>query len=191
MRKGFSLIELTIVLVVAGIILSMAVKGRSVLEAAKIRKDIYTIINVETALGQYISRNHPTGDLRGIHTNGIIDPSIFEQQGTNLAVPGAAEGSKWAFRLCACTPVNADNFTYRTTFLPEFDATNICMHNENIGGSTAAYTKENYVCYAEAYLDDKNSKTGRIRSTTTLLSNPQNCLGYSESLTGGLQYCAF
>ena len=194
MKKGFSLIELTVVLVVIGVLISMTVKGRDLLDAARIRKDIYSIIKIETALSQYVSRNHPTGDLKGLHTSGIIDPSIFDQHefaGISMNVPGAAVGSLWTMRLCACKPVDADNYTYRTTLTPEFDASNICLHNEALGGSAAAYTQERYVCYAESYLDDKSNTKGRIRSTTTIVNNPQNCNGYSEALTGGLQYCAF
>jgi prepilin-type N-terminal cleavage/methylation domain-containing protein len=53
--KGFTFVELAIVLVIIGIIMGLAVKGRTLIRGAKLRAEIRKIDKLQTALMSYIN----------------------------------------------------------------------------------------------------------------------------------------
>ncbi|MDR3285622.1 MAG: prepilin-type N-terminal cleavage/methylation domain-containing protein [Holosporales bacterium] len=52
---GFSLIEISIVLLIAGIMLGSVLKGRDLIEQARIRSVVYTFSQIQTGIFMYIS----------------------------------------------------------------------------------------------------------------------------------------
>jgi prepilin-type N-terminal cleavage/methylation domain-containing protein len=60
MKKGFTIVELAIVLVIIGIILGMAIKGGALLQTAKMRAEFRKVDKVRTALATWRA-NNPIG----------------------------------------------------------------------------------------------------------------------------------
>ncbi len=58
MKKGFTIVELAIVLVVIGIILAMAVKGKALVETARYKAEINKIRKLEAAVHIWLA-THP------------------------------------------------------------------------------------------------------------------------------------
>jgi prepilin-type N-terminal cleavage/methylation domain-containing protein len=60
MKKGFTIVELAIVLVVIGIILGMAVKGRQLVDSARVKADLAKIQKIEAAVNIWFAK---TGEV--------------------------------------------------------------------------------------------------------------------------------
>jgi prepilin-type N-terminal cleavage/methylation domain-containing protein len=65
--KGFTIVELAIVLVVIGLIMGMAVKGKALVEAARYRMEVTKIRNMEVYLYAYHAATD--GDIKIIETS--------------------------------------------------------------------------------------------------------------------------
>jgi prepilin-type N-terminal cleavage/methylation domain-containing protein len=63
MKKGFSMVELAIVLVVIGIIMGMALKGGQIVEAAKIRREARKLERFEIAVAVAVQKLGPKGTV--------------------------------------------------------------------------------------------------------------------------------
>jgi prepilin-type N-terminal cleavage/methylation domain-containing protein len=71
MKKGFSLVELAIVLVVIGIIMGMALKGGAIVEAAKVRREARKLERFEIAVAVAVQRLGPQGTVGDLKTDGM------------------------------------------------------------------------------------------------------------------------
>lgn len=58
MKKGLTLVEISIVLVVMGVLLGLAFKGKSLIESARLKSDINKIHKISTAISVYVSGNN-------------------------------------------------------------------------------------------------------------------------------------
>lgn len=56
MKKGFTLFELAIVLIVIGLLLGMAMKGKALVEAARIKSDVAKVQKISSAFYTYYSK---------------------------------------------------------------------------------------------------------------------------------------
>jgi prepilin-type N-terminal cleavage/methylation domain-containing protein len=56
LKKGFTIVELAIVLVVIGIILGMAVKGKALLHSARIKAEVAKLNKFEAAVATYFAK---------------------------------------------------------------------------------------------------------------------------------------
>lgn len=73
--KGFTLVELAIVLIVIGLLLGMAFKARNMVDAARVKSDISKITKISTAFNTYFSK---FDTLPGIKPDGsITSKSIY------------------------------------------------------------------------------------------------------------------
>lgn len=85
-KNGFTLIELSIVLVIIGLIAGGIMTGRDLIEAAKVRKDIRLINEVRTAVNSFrIKYNALPGDMAAPWD--FFDPSLY-----NTGFPGNVNG---------------------------------------------------------------------------------------------------
>ena len=84
-QKGFTLVELSIVVLVAGLMLTAVMKGQSMIEGARAQKLLNDVKNVEALIGQYSNQK---GRLPGdCNRDGVID---FDLNTAGAATYGAA-----------------------------------------------------------------------------------------------------
>ncbi|MDR2401230.1 MAG: prepilin-type N-terminal cleavage/methylation domain-containing protein, partial [Deferribacteraceae bacterium] len=66
MRKGFTLVELAVVLLIIGLILGLAVKGGTLIDSARIKSEVRKLEKFQTAISAYVGRT------------GGLPPSLFD-----------------------------------------------------------------------------------------------------------------
>ena len=106
---GFTLLELTIVTVIIGILASMAAPSvQAVREKALVARAIGDMKAIEIELNQYHANNMlPPDDLTAIERDGLLDPWGNPYAYTKIA--GAGKGGKGAFRKDKfLVPLNSD-----------------------------------------------------------------------------------
>ena len=87
--KGFTIVELAIVLVVIGIIIGMAVKGKSLVDAARVKADLARIYKIEAATAVYYTKTG--GDLPVFNPTvperrEILDMGLITERDVNLEI---------------------------------------------------------------------------------------------------------
>jgi prepilin-type N-terminal cleavage/methylation domain-containing protein len=98
MKKGFTIVELAIVLVVIGIILAMAVKGRNLVEAARYKAEINKIRKLEAAVHIWLATNPEfhidnEGEWQQVAMQFFYDKGILtENDMKSLAIEGTGAG---------------------------------------------------------------------------------------------------
>jgi prepilin-type N-terminal cleavage/methylation domain-containing protein len=63
MKKGFTLVEMSIVMVVIGLILGMALKGKSLLDSATIRNEVNKLSLMQSAVMTLLTTSSNDGSL--------------------------------------------------------------------------------------------------------------------------------
>ncbi|MDR2104589.1 MAG: prepilin-type N-terminal cleavage/methylation domain-containing protein, partial [Deferribacteraceae bacterium] len=59
MKKfAFSLVELTVVLLIIGLILAIALKGQIIIESARLRSEVRKIEKLQTSFANYVNRQN-------------------------------------------------------------------------------------------------------------------------------------
>jgi prepilin-type N-terminal cleavage/methylation domain-containing protein len=127
MRKGFTVVELAIVLVIIGIILAMSVKGRSLVETAKYKAEINKIRKLEAATHIWLAMHPDSFNLmqnagqwgqvnmqdfydRGIITEGELKSMAVESiSGPNR---GSHHGENGYWRIIRCQHYGEGLATY-------------------------------------------------------------------------------
>ncbi len=180
MKKGFTLIELAIALMVIGLILAMAMKGRAVIDSAAIRSDVNKVNKLTAAVTSYVSKYDKLPGYS--HTDGAGDKhyqlgDFYE----DLADEGLLtltdftlelEGAETYLAVVGCE--NKPDGT-RTIEYANFEKTrNICVMPSSIAPSdirtfNASHAKNvtKFACYLESTADDKNMAEGTGRGTPT------------------------
>ena len=73
-QKGFTLVELSITVLIAGLLLTAVMKGQSMLESSRAQKLLHDIKNVEALIGQHSNqKGRLPGDCSG---DGLIDFNV-------------------------------------------------------------------------------------------------------------------
>lgn len=175
MKKGFTLVELAIVLIVIGLLLGMAFKGKALVDAARIKAEVNKVEKLGTAINVYYSKYD---QLPGVRGGGVIlSTGTKAQDNTSAAIYQTLlnEGmlkdtdfrsnntaTYWAFIGCneangTWTPVtiseNANLCVYRSSDLPTSFAT---VTNAVANPSSSGVN----ICQLETILDDKNLSGG-------------------------------
>jgi prepilin-type N-terminal cleavage/methylation domain-containing protein len=89
-KKGFTFVELAIVLVIIGIIMGMALKGRSLIEGAKTRSEIRKLEKIQAAVaGWYSNTGSASTPADFQRLSGTTPPSCDAASG-GTAAPSAA-----------------------------------------------------------------------------------------------------
>jgi prepilin-type N-terminal cleavage/methylation domain-containing protein len=178
-KKAFTIVELAIVLVVIGIILSMAVKGRELVRVAKIKADIVKIEKMRTALYMmYAKRN---GQLPDIVTADKVRPgatgTTAEFVDHNQLIAEGMIGphdmfsdvvnQQWLMRLCGIDSAGPFHYTYEQAKTAEGSGKSFeystCAYLQtplNAAGNAALGLDAEVWCYYEHALDDDNFTTG-------------------------------
>ncbi|MDR2104833.1 MAG: type II secretion system GspH family protein [Deferribacteraceae bacterium] len=184
-RRGFTLVELAIVLVIIGIIMGLALKGSSLIRGAKLRSEIRKIDKLQTALMAYI--NLYKGELPEYSDNSSapfsIDYRLFLEQdlikmndmlatlNTTDDIAGAVNTyAVWGYAMCG---TGTDNYTYYDTDCDRAGimvCPNICIAGMRLNFDRSVDYSPVLLetkCAIEAMADDKDyaSGAGRLAST--------------------------
>ncbi|GHD61711.1 type II secretion system protein [Jeongeupia chitinilytica] len=181
-QGGFTLVELAIVLVIVGLILGLAFKGRDLIDGARVKSAQASTNKIQAAVNVYFERyNAVPGDGCPTATpanqaacngarNGLVDgatePQAFWQQlVTNSTILTASERN---------TP-----FGVQWNVLTSAAAANSLAGNVSylIAGpdATTASVDVRYVCSLDQQYDDGVRTTGNIRSTGVTYNASTDC----------------
>jgi prepilin-type N-terminal cleavage/methylation domain-containing protein len=166
MKKGFSLVEIMVVMVAIGIIVALGIKGSALVNTSRIRAEIAKLRNFETGFASYFLKNNtlPPKDADNITDQGGFDcfktdMLLSRQVVAAEDVPAAftQNNDPWLFATNVASDVSDK------VFKPAgFNA-------ENVGAYAAGLNYE-LICNIEGILDDGSvyNSVGRV------LANPIN-----------------
>ncbi len=158
-QRGFTLIELAIVLVIIGLLFAMIIKGRQLIDNAKVKNIIAQINKIKTAMTIYYDRyGHYPGDS---NQNGVID-NDNEKKG----FWGNLTSEKFLSQADLKTPLGTSWGIY-------YDS------NNKIDWLNATLSQK-YICQIDKKLDDGKSDSGDVQCKACSYSENTDCF----SLTG-------
>jgi prepilin-type N-terminal cleavage/methylation domain-containing protein len=197
MKKGFTLVELAIVIVIVGIIAAMVFKGQTIYENSKLRSSLKNIEMIRTAFSNIAM------DYEGIipddssfdnitpseWANGRYDADrLFVTKGlltdANLIIY-RQPNIKWV--LVSCNKGDLDNKTHYLVTTGADNKTHsgkhVCLTTEftkNLGVS------ERFSCYFEKIMDDDNVTNAFARSQAPVPSGKPNFAACSDAALSSL-----
>jgi prepilin-type N-terminal cleavage/methylation domain-containing protein len=150
-KKGFTFVELAIVLVIIGIIMGMLIKGRALIETARLKSEIRKIERVQTGVAGWFSKT--TGGVEAMDAFPLVGSDTTTLDYKALSDLSAADMThpygKWTLRRGKLT-ANADNATYTDAGI------NVILHADNV--------TPRFACNIEFMLDDRSFTAGNGRS---------------------------
>jgi prepilin-type N-terminal cleavage/methylation domain-containing protein len=196
MKKGFTLVELAIVIVIVGIIAAMVFKGQTIYENSKLRSSLKNIEMIRTAFSNiamdyeglipsisYFENDdvtNPVCDTPGDWENGIYSAEcLLLSRGLltdDKLVIYRRPDVKWT--LISCNKGALDNNTHALiiTPLPGSDNTHYGKHVCLTGN-----VSERFSCYFEKIMDDDNVTSAFARSEAPVPSGKYNFTACSEA----------
>jgi prepilin-type N-terminal cleavage/methylation domain-containing protein len=164
MKKGFSMVELAIVLVIIGIIMGMALKGRSVLEAAKIRNEARKLERFELAIAVAVQKLGPKGTVGELETYTAGDNFLSEDIFISENLLNAADYETYTMPYSGNNPQMRKRI-YNSRLSREETVANLIIDNADgrqDPGATLVFSAAPYlVCQFEILLDDRDKLTGQ------------------------------
>ncbi|MDR2400482.1 MAG: prepilin-type N-terminal cleavage/methylation domain-containing protein [Deferribacteraceae bacterium] len=148
MGKGFTLVEITIVMLIIGIIAALAIKGRDLVEVANVRSELRKLEKFDLAVKTIVLKKGTSGSAAAFDKYNYakgeeISAQFFIDNGTlderdflTYMVPATNRKSVW-----------------RTTLSGVESDINIVVHG--------SYTPQEG-CMVEYIMDDMKAKTGRV-----------------------------
>jgi hypothetical protein len=153
------MVELAIVLVVIGLILGMAIKGKTLIDSAKIRAEVIKISKFESAVYTYFVK---TGCLPALDKSGRYDTASLVAIGALSQRDFYSEmaGDNWTLVACGMQP---------SGFNVSGSGAEVCAR---MGVNEHKKVPARLVCNIEKLLDDENLSTGlgRVQSGATNFS---------------------
>jgi prepilin-type N-terminal cleavage/methylation domain-containing protein len=174
MKKGFSLVEIMIVMVIIGIIVALGIKGGALVNASRIRAEIAKLRNFETGFASYFLKHNAMPPYTGNDNDSIFisyDTASLVARGVIASedTPAAFSQNQLPWEFCK-NIATEDNGTY-------FAPAGFAVDNAGAGScDPATYTLNNeLICNIETILDDGNIYKGAGRVTRAGVSISNNC----------------
>ena len=164
-NKGFSLIELSIVLIIMGLLIAGVTGGASLIKSAKLRSVITEFTNYRTAYKTYYAQfgQVPSDDdVNKICNyeafNVLFNEGIIDREPIDNAIASKFGGNvKWHLVDSNNIVGEGEHFT-----IPDFDNTNILTLANDISLSNPILTA-NEIKSIDEKVDDGKSKSGLVR----------------------------
>lgn len=181
-QKGFTLVEIAIVLVIIGLLLGGVLKGQEMINSAKIKTDTDTLVALQASAYAYKDRTgaYPGTPFSSTGAGSKIAVSSAESDGTNTS------GGTFF------TDLFTQDFIKSTTILGEFDSGSYysVQNSAPIAGTDTKV--RNMVCISnitdedagsivqgmDVKLDDGVATTGNVRYTVTAAPVAKVCLEF-------------
>lgn len=189
-KKGFTLVEAGIVLVIIGIIITMSVKINNLLNVARVKNELAKIYTISSAVESYYN-NH--GVLPGDDATNPVGMLAIDNNGIELLTKGGyisdvdfkifnnKKEQVGTWRFIRCIPMN--NAGYRVSGDTTVDSTttpifgSLCVYGDNRTDltttiTTSDYLELSYISYGyELYMDDADLTNGDGRANNTSAAN--------------------
>jgi type II secretory pathway pseudopilin PulG len=179
--QAFTIVELAIVLVVIGIIIAVTLKSLSLVDSAKLRREMTGLDQMKSAVLQYYSANKslPTDEL----DNSKLDITKLVEMGTisESMFTSDLSNSNWELVFCSSTPLDANEESfYEDNSTGEY----VCARTADADGA-AVPTNGKFVCTVDRQ-EDRNLKKGYSRvadgsPTITDNSTYDSCLTNTDT----------
>jgi prepilin-type N-terminal cleavage/methylation domain-containing protein len=178
LAKGFTLIELAVVLVIVGVIIGMTFKGLELIDTANTRSEMQKVLKIRNSLAAWISVNAKTeaaGDFKkdaaATSTVGMYAYNFGDLEGLTNEDRKNPFGPWYLVRGVA----KAEGFAN----LADDEGDSFFLYSDNLS--------KRFVCYAEILLDDDNVSTGVARTNFagTDVKNPIGCYALNNEPVGG------
>jgi hypothetical protein len=176
--------------VVIGIILGMAVKGKALVDAARMRAEVAKINKFEAAAYIFYADTNNLPDNESGQPYILASTFVNKELLTNGDFDEKISGQGWAFYRCS-----PDNATPSEFFEPAGSGGNVCVTGNaaaNVEDGTVNTTLTDIevptrlVCNIEIMKDDENTTNGEGRGWTTAIAetettqaNYRNCDNYT------------
>ncbi|MDR2401780.1 MAG: prepilin-type N-terminal cleavage/methylation domain-containing protein [Deferribacteraceae bacterium] len=188
---GFTLVELSVVLVIVGIIMGMAIKGRDLIETSRLRKELRKLDKFAAAAAvSYTTNRELPGDLyiSGQEEGYLTEDDLEVNSYFNNSADCLTNSCVWRF-IRAVAVYNTDNTTYYRS--PEAaDGENgdvlLAVATDKTDAAKNGYANS-FVCKVEEYIDDKNFKGGMglFFNSNSAADNYTNDCSPSKNLLSG------
>ncbi|MDR2105425.1 MAG: prepilin-type N-terminal cleavage/methylation domain-containing protein [Deferribacteraceae bacterium] len=164
MKKGFSLIEIIVVMVVIGIIVALGIKGGALVNTSRMRTEIAKLRNFEIGFSSYYLKHNALPPKAGDNvteydgftcyvTNKLLEKNVVLSEDVPSTFTKGSE--PWRF----CTNIAVDNatkvFVPAAVSLGDVDIDNVGAYAEGLN--------DELICNIEGILDDNNLKNGAGR----------------------------
>lgn len=177
-KKGFTLIEIAIVLVIVGLMATLALKGNDLMDQVTWKRDVQSYEHLQAAILLFRdTRGHMPGDENG---NGVIEgnetyPAYVELRDTAGLDKGdftfKTDGPMY-FLFTECAKDN-DSYIVDNSKFTNYDGVGTCifpsefkpweMEGKGPNDIYSMTNTEQMICMYEVGFDDKNVFTGNIR----------------------------
>jgi type II secretory pathway pseudopilin PulG len=169
-KFAFSLVELTVVLLIVGLILGIALKGQIIIESARLRSEVRKIEKLQSTLANYVNRQNKlppivTGTTQ-YDLDVLIDNGYIQKNDTLVGIKatGATSDYTWKYLACLNTKEGGDdNYSWG---LPS-TGQNLLLANICVATANKAVSFLNMDgllnCTIEVSIDDKNYLGGNGR----------------------------
>jgi prepilin-type N-terminal cleavage/methylation domain-containing protein len=175
-KFAFSLVELTVVLLIIGLILAIALKGQIIIESARLRSEIRKIEKLQNSFANYVNRQNKLPPVvpgsTAYDIEALIKDGYIPKQDTlaGIKADNAADGYSWKYFACLNEKgTGDDNYSWKQASVSSnLLLANVCVamadNTTEIGSMDGLLN-----CTIEASLDDKNYRggNGRIKSDST------------------------